>query len=69
VSGPDEFDPALMRQEIAIEYQRLRTKFIQQQSGLPGGGFLAELDPEGEYDEENKRVSRFKAARLIGVGN
>ncbi|KAI9794239.1 MAG: hypothetical protein M1816_006165 [Peltula sp. TS41687] len=73
VHEPDELDPTLMRQEIAVEYHKMRNRIIYQQ-----GGFLhrpqdeqeevekVPLAPEegGGGGETKKRVSRFKAARL-----
>jgi len=62
---PDELDPALLHQEVAAEYHRMRNRMIQKQ-----GGFMK--DPELEKgiipltEEEGgpKKMSRFKAARL-----
>lgn len=60
---PDEFDAALLHQEAAVEYHRMRNRMIQKQ-----GGFVAEKEEAIEYPEDEdtggKRVSRFKAARL-----
>lgn len=60
---PDDMDDALLYQAAAVEYQRLRTKMIQQQ-----GGFLKENEspiiPPSEEEGGPPRVSRFKAARL-----
>jgi unconventional prefoldin RPB5 interactor 1 len=62
---PDEFDPALLRQEVTNEYHRSRNRMIQKQ-----GGFLKDLDEESDIvpltEEEGgpKKMSRFKAARL-----
>ena len=62
--GPDELDPALLHQQVATEYHRIRNRMIQRQ-----GGFLA-TDEEKEYvplaEEEGgaPKISRFKAARL-----
>lgn len=66
---PDEMDDDLLYKEAAIEYNRLRNKLIQKQ-----GGFVQQdqaLDGESglvPLDEElggPKRVSKFKAARLV----
>lgn len=64
---PDEFDPALMQQELAVEYHRMRNRMIQR-----NGGFVQEEeeseqiplseDPDGEGRE--RKISKFKAARL-----
>lgn len=62
VKEPDEFDAALLHQEAAVEYHRMRNRMI-----LKDGGFAKEKEEEIEYPEEEqsgKRVSRFKAARL-----
>ena len=65
---PDELDDALLYQEAAVEYNRLRNQLIQKQ-----GGFAQQeqvLDSEtGQVplDEElggPKRMSKFKASRL-----
>ena len=64
--SPDEFDPPLMKQEVAIEYHKMRNRIIQKQ-----GGFMkkSEEDKEGkipltEAEGGPKKMSRFKAARL-----
>lgn len=63
VKEPDEFDAALLYQEAAVEYHKMRNRMI-----LKDGGFVKEKEEEIEYPEEpeqsGKRVSRFKAARL-----
>lgn len=62
VKEPDEFDAALLHQEAAVEYHRMRNRMI-----LKEGGFAKEKEEEIEYPEEEesgKKVSRFKAARL-----
>ena len=61
---PDEFDPALLRQEVKTEYNKLRNRMIQRQ-----GGFTAPEDdgpevPLSEAEGGPKKLSRFKAARL-----
>ncbi|TPX09292.1 uncharacterized protein E0L32_009484 [Thyridium curvatum] len=59
---PDEMDAALLHQEAAVEYHRKRNRLIHSQ-----GGFMKEDKSPTvpvEEDEEPKRVSRFKAARL-----
>ncbi|TKA61011.1 hypothetical protein B0A49_10971 [Cryomyces minteri] len=71
VTAPDEngLDPALLQQEVATEYHRLRNRMIQRQ-----GGFVATEEDESqgplmeERDGKVKKVSRFKAARL-GAGS
>lgn len=66
VSEPDEVDESLLRQELTMEYHRTRNRMIQRQ-----GGFLSndeEAEAEGPLlDENGKKVSRFKAARLKRV--
>lgn len=63
VKEPDEFDAALLHQEAAVEYNRMRNRMIQKE-----GGFVKEREAPIEYpedvDEGGKRLSRFKAARL-----
>lgn len=63
VKEPDEFDAALLHQEAAVEYHRMRNRMI-----LKEGGFAKEKEEAIEYpdeeEESGKRVSRFKAARL-----
>lgn len=60
---PDEFDPALLQQEVRTEYHKMRNRMIQRQ-----GGFTApEEGPEVPLTEAEggpKKMSRFKAARL-----
>ena len=68
---PDELDPALLRQEVAVEYHRMRNRMIQR-----NGGFMqTEEEPaqipaiEGDEDERGgRKMSRFKAARLAKLG-
>lgn len=65
VSEPDEFDASLMRQELTMDYHRTRNRMIQRQ-----GGFLADDDEDEEgplVDENGRKISRFKAARLKGM--
>ncbi|KAL8764313.1 MAG: hypothetical protein Q9184_000018 [Pyrenodesmia sp. 2 TL-2023] len=67
VSEPDEFDASLMRQELTMDYHRTRNRMIQRQ-----GGFLANDEDEEEeerplVDENGRKISRFKAARLKGM--
>lgn len=60
---PDEMDAALLNQEVATEYHRLRNRAIQRQ-----GGFMqeeeSEVVPFTEEEGGPKKMSRFKAARL-----
>lgn len=65
VPDPEDIDPALLQQEVAIEYHRMRNRMIQRE-----GGFLPREDQEERVpltQEEGgsaKKLSRFKAARL-----
>ncbi|KAI4226027.1 MAG: hypothetical protein L6R36_003473 [Xanthoria steineri] len=70
VSEPDEFDAAILQQEVAMYYHGRRNRMIQRQ-----GGFLAsEAEAEEEetkgplVDENGKKISQFKAARLQAWG-
>ena len=62
---PDELDPFTHRQELAAHFYQLRSKMIHQQ-----GGFM-ETDEElavVPLDDGRPKASRFKAARLKGLG-
>lgn len=66
VIEPDEFDPALMQQELAVEYYRMRNRMIQR-----NGGFVQDEEPaqtplseDGEGEGGGRKISKFKAARL-----
>ena len=72
VLEPDELDPALLHQEVAMEYHRMRNRMIQR-----NGGFLRKDEEEeqeeqrqalGEDESGGRKVSRFKAARLAKLG-
>ena len=64
---PDALDPLLLQQQVSTEYHRMRNRIIHRQ-----GGFLASAEEEAnegrmplaEEDGGQKKVSRFKAARL-----
>ena len=60
-TAPSELDPAIHRQEVAMEYFKTRNKLIQKE-----GGFLPHEEEEmyAPLDDGGKKVSRFKAARL-----
>ncbi|KAI4260370.1 MAG: hypothetical protein LQ352_000343 [Teloschistes flavicans] len=63
-AAPDELDGSIMRQDLLMDYHRTRNRMIQRQ-----GGFLGQNEEEdGEegslVDENGKKISRFKAARL-----
>ncbi len=66
----DDLDVSIHRQEIAGEYYKLRNRMIQRQGGFVGGGeaenYGEEFTPLPMVDEngKEKKVSRFKAARL-----
>ena len=69
---PDELDPALLHQEVAMEYHRMRNRIIQR-----NGGFMQSDEPEQEDlaattedgdDGGGRKMSRFKAARLARLG-
>ncbi len=63
VKEPDEFDAALLQQEVAVEYHRARNRLIQKE-----GGFLKQnqdaIKPLDEEEGGPRRMSKFKAARL-----
>ncbi|KAI5927328.1 Prefoldin subunit-domain-containing protein [Camillea tinctor] len=63
---PDELDANLLQQQVAVEYHKMRNRFIHRQ-----GGFMKEdenpIQPLDEEEGGPKRVSRFKAARLAGM--
>ncbi len=66
VTEPDEFDAALLQQEVRMGHHRTRNRMIQRQ-----GGFLANEEEEEEaeaegplVDKNGKKISRFKAARI-----
>jgi unconventional prefoldin RPB5 interactor 1 len=61
---PDDVDTALLQQQLAMQYNRVRNRMIQKQ-----GGFAPTEEDEvaplyEEKDGQIKKVSRFKAARL-----
>jgi unconventional prefoldin RPB5 interactor 1 len=64
---PDELDPDLHRQEVAANFHRLRTKMIQQQGGFIESDEDRAIVPLNE-DGGKQKISRFKAARLKGLG-
>jgi unconventional prefoldin RPB5 interactor 1 len=67
---PDDVDEAIHRQEVAGEYYKLRNRMIQRQGGFVGEGeadnYGEEITPLPVIDEDGKerKISRFKAARL-----
>ncbi len=61
---PDELDPVLLHQQVAIEYHRMHNRMIHRQ-----GGFLATDEEKAEVpliegEGGAPKISRFKAARL-----
>ena len=70
VSEPDGLDAALLQQELAMEHESRRHRMMQRQGGL----LAKEADEEKEeaegplVDENGKKISRFKAARLKALG-
>jgi unconventional prefoldin RPB5 interactor 1 len=66
----DDVDEEIHRQEIAGEYYKLRNRMIQRQGGFVGDGeadnYGEEVTPLPMMDEngKEKKISRFKAARL-----
>lgn len=69
VAEPDEFDASFMRQELTMDYHRTRNRMMQRQGGfLPEGGEDEGLGSGSLVDENGKKISRFKAARLQAAG-
>jgi len=67
IVGPDEFDPALMQQELAVEYHRMRNRMIQRNGGFVRDEEESEQIPfleDGDGGGGGRRISKFKAARL-----
>ena len=57
---PDDLDPSLIRREVATNYHRQRNRMIQR-----NGGFTTAVDEEEiPVDENGRKMSRFKVARL-----
>lgn len=61
---PDEFDPALLQQEVKIEYHKMRNRMIQRQGGFTAPEEDGPEVPLTEAEGGSKKMSRFKAARL-----
>ena len=60
VVEPDQLDPLLIRQEVATDYNRMRNRMIQR-----NGGFTSSMDEdEIPVNEQGRKMSRFKAARI-----
>ncbi|KAI5818084.1 Prefoldin subunit-domain-containing protein [Pyronema omphalodes] len=61
---PSDMDPDTHRQEVAMQYHKLRNKMIHQQ-----GGYMETEEEQAIVPlEEGPKISRFKAARLRGLG-
>lgn len=66
----DDIDEAIHQKEIAGEYYKMRNRMIQRQGGFVGDGeadnYGEEITPLPMIDEngKEKKISRFKAARL-----
>ncbi|KAF2494887.1 hypothetical protein BU16DRAFT_562518 [Lophium mytilinum] len=67
---PDEdgLDPALLAQEVVIEYNKKRNRMIQNQGGFMPSAEEIESPLVEEIDGKIKKVSRFKASRLKSGG-
>ena len=62
---PDGLDPALLRQEVVMEYHHIRNRMIQREGGfMPREEELERVPLTEEEGGSGKKVSRFKAARL-----
>ena len=65
---PDDFDPALLQQQVRTEYHKVRDRMIQRQGGFTDPDEGPEI-PLSEAEGGPKKMSRFKAARLArGTG-
>ncbi len=71
IREPDEFDAALVQQEVSTVYHRMRNRMIQRQGGFTNGDDEDEKGevPLTEAEGGPKKVSRFKAARLNKLRN
>jgi len=73
---PDEFDPDIMRQEVAREYYAQRNRIVQKEGGFLRFRYEGAESSMPEEDERGldqqggagERVSLFKAARLMRGG-
>ncbi|KAL2040222.1 hypothetical protein N7G274_007125 [Stereocaulon virgatum] len=61
---PDDYDPALVQQEVATEYHKMRNRMIQRQGGFTARDEEKAEVPLTEAEGGPKKMSRFKAARL-----
>ena len=64
VRVPDELDPSLLHQEVAVEYHKMRNRMIQRNGGYSRQDEERERNREAIENSSGKRISRFKAARL-----
>lgn len=66
VRAPSDLDPTIHRQEVAMEFHKLRSKMMHRQ-----GGFMPTEEEQAiiplDQDGEKVKISRFKAARLKGL--
>ncbi|SLM33791.1 Domain of unknown function DUF3835 [Lasallia pustulata] len=69
VPEPNQFDPALLHQEVAVEYHKMRIRMVQRDGGFaPQAEEEEERVPLAEEEGGGRKVSRFRAARLRRVG-
>ena len=61
---PDEFDPALLQQQAVMAYHQQRNRLIHKQGGFLRQEDEAEVPVDENGEEQGRKVSRFKAARL-----
>lgn len=64
VAEPDEFDEPLVQQELKMDYHRTRNRMIQRQGGFLGRGEEEDGIEGPLVDENGRKISKFKAARL-----
>ncbi|KAI4198589.1 MAG: hypothetical protein LQ350_005180 [Teloschistes chrysophthalmus] len=62
--APDELDGSIMRQDLLMDYHRTRNRMIQRQGGFVGQDEEEDGEEGPLVDENGKKISRFKAARL-----
>ncbi|KAL9584314.1 MAG: hypothetical protein Q9212_002195 [Teloschistes hypoglaucus] len=62
--APDELDGSIMRQDLLMDYHRTRNRMIQRQGGFVGQNEEEDGEEGSLIDEDGKKISRFKAARL-----
>jgi unconventional prefoldin RPB5 interactor 1 len=70
IAEPDELDPALLQQEVAAEYHKMRNRMVMREGGFSKEAIeRLDVGPGGKMalDEEEggaKKMSRFRRARL-----